>query len=113
LVVPDRQAAQRAWRKLQGLPANRTAPGEPLLVSLRDLVKLSDAEFAKLPALTSSQHAAALSAEDLAAFMAGLEQHPAWQQLMSKAQHLSGELAGKLPARLRPGVGGKAEPKAA
>jgi hypothetical protein len=74
--------------------------GEPPFISLRDVAKKSDAEFAGLKALTCSQYA---PAQSLAAFVAGLPQHLPWQQLVAASEQRRNELV----AQLRPGAGGK------
>jgi hypothetical protein len=70
--VLNKQAAQQGRRKQQGLPAKLAAPDEPLYISMSDVVTLSDADFADLPALTGSQQD---PAQSLAALVAGLPYH--------------------------------------
>jgi hypothetical protein len=101
LVVRDKKAARQAWREQQSLPAHEPALGQPMFISVRDITR-PDAAFIRLPAVSTSGRAVAHTADSLAAFLAGLEQHPAWQQLMSDAERLSSELADKLLAELRP-----------
>jgi hypothetical protein len=105
--VLKKQAAQQEWRQQQGVAANRAAPGEPLFISISEVATRSDADFASLPALSSTQHGMGHSAESLAAFLAGLERHPAWQQLMADAKQWRNELGSQLPEELRPEAGGK------
>ena len=41
----DKRAKLRAWRKENGLDARCTAPGEPALISVKDVGKGSDQKF--------------------------------------------------------------------
>jgi hypothetical protein len=63
LVVPNRTRALQAWRRQRGLPTMEAAPNEPMLIGVTDLLKLSTANFAVLPALASSPRRAALTRE--------------------------------------------------
>jgi hypothetical protein len=55
LVVANRREVLGAWRKQHGLPANEAVQGEPQLMLVTEVATMSDANFASLPALFSSQ----------------------------------------------------------
>ncbi|KAL4436521.1 hypothetical protein ABPG75_003660 [Micractinium tetrahymenae] len=96
LLVPEKEGLLEDWRQQRGLPANRRSPGEPPLISLRDVCVLTDGQFASLPAV-----AAAGGLPALQAFMAGLKVNPAWQQLQAAAEAEVARLLALLPQDVR------------
>ena len=96
LLVADKQAAKKAWRLQRGLPANRSAPGEPTFITVGDCAILPDAKFTSL--LPDG------AAADFPAFMARLQELPVWQQLCAEAEVEAERLTAQLPPELRPGA---------
>jgi hypothetical protein len=101
LVVIDKPSGRRERSGQHGATAENDEQGEPLLVSMSDVCELSDADFASLPAFSSPGCGAAVTAESLAAFIAGFEQQPTWQQLMSEAEQDSRRTALGILANIR------------
>ena len=99
LLVADKGAAKRAWRREGGLPANRTAAGEPAFISVGDVANLSAEKFTRL----LQQHLPSAAADDFAAFKAGLPDSPAWRQLWAEAQAEAEQLTALLPPEMLPG----------
>ena len=114
LLVADKAAVQREWRRQHGLPANRRAAGEPPLISLCDTATLSDAKFyALLAAVETAQVGSGSGGESGSmtveqryhAFMAQLPQLPAYQWLLAEGAAESERLAALLPPELWPAAG--------
>jgi hypothetical protein len=98
LVVPDRRAAKRAWREEHGPSAIKRATSDPRFITVGNVANLSTAKFTRL----LQQHLPGAAA-DFAAFKAGLQDSPAWQQLWGEAQAESARLLALLPPELQPG----------
>ena len=75
------------------------ATREPGSVSVRDVAKVADEDFVDLLAEQQCGTAA-----DYAAFMTGLLQSPAWQQLWAEAMAEAERLTALLQPELRPGA---------
>ncbi|KAL4436528.1 hypothetical protein ABPG75_003667 [Micractinium tetrahymenae] len=88
-------ASKREWRWQRSLPAHRPAPGEPPLISLRD-VSRPDEWFTSLPAVQAAGGPPALQA-----FTAGLKSSPAWQELHVAAEAEQARLLALLPEELQ------------
>ena len=117
LLVADKAAAQREWRRQHGLPANRRAAGQPQLVSLCDTATLSDAKFcALLAAVEAAQPeqpghgggSGSGTAKRYHSFMAQLPQLPAYQSMLAEGAAESRRLAALLPPELLPQPHGSA-----
>ncbi|PRW05902.1 16S rRNA methyltransferase G [Chlorella sorokiniana] len=106
LLVADKAAAQRQWRKQHSLPAGRRAEGEPQLISLRDTAILSDTKFgAMLESVAAGQSeqpagSGGSTAERYHTFMAQLLQLPAYQRLLAEGAAEAQRLAALLPPEL-------------
>ncbi|KAL4436525.1 hypothetical protein ABPG75_003664 [Micractinium tetrahymenae] len=96
LLVPQKKELLQEWRQENGFRADMRPPGEPPLISLRDVGKLTGARFASLPAV---QAAGGLSA--LRAFQRGLKSSSAWLELQAAAAEEQARLLPLLPEDLR------------
>ncbi|KAL4426263.1 hypothetical protein ABPG77_009878 [Micractinium sp. CCAP 211/92] len=96
LLVAEKKELLQQWRHQHGLRAGRLAPGEPSFISLRDVCRLKDSQFASLPAV---QAAGGLPA--LQAFLAELDCNPAWQELQAAAAAEQARLLALVPPDLR------------
>ena len=98
LLVADKKAARRAWWRGHCLPGNKRATGDPPIISVGDVANLSTAKFTRL----LQQHIPSAAA-DFAAFNAGLQDLPAWQQLCGEAEAEAERLTTLLPPDMQPG----------
>ncbi|KAL4436538.1 hypothetical protein ABPG75_003677 [Micractinium tetrahymenae] len=95
-LVAEKEELLKDWRRQRGFRAARPAPGEPPLISLRDVGKRTDAQFASLPAV---QAAGGLPA--LQAFQAGLATKPDYRALQAEAEAEAAQLMAQLPEELQ------------
>ena len=106
LLVASKGPARREWRRQRGLPASRRAAGEPAFISVKDVSRAADADFAGMVAAAATQQSGQpVSSSSIAAFQASLPQNAAWQRLWAEAEEMSQELRGQLPPQLLPAGG--------